>query len=66
MKIPATNLYMESTTNKTFPYTNHTYDIDGTGSSSVIPTTGNAGITSAIPTFTVMWLAGLGTLLSLL
>jgi len=68
MKIPATNLYMESTTNKTFPYTNHTYDIDGTGSSSVIPVTGgrNAGITLAIPTFAAMWLAGLGTLLSLL
>lgn len=60
---------MESTTNKTFPYTNHTYDIDGTGSPSVIPvTTGSnsAGITLAIPTFTAMWLAGLGTLLSLL
>ena len=68
MKIPATNLYMESTINKTFPYNNHTYDIDGTGSASVIPVTGSrsAGFTLAIPTLTAMWLAGLGTLLSLL
>ncbi|KAM6497063.1 hypothetical protein JOM56_007536 [Amanita muscaria] len=31
MKIPTTDMYMESTTNKTFPYANQTYDIDGTG-----------------------------------
>jgi len=67
MKIPTTDLYMETTTNKSFPHTNHTYDIDGTGSASVVQGTGkNAGFTPTIPTSTVLCLAGLGALLSLL
>ncbi|KAF8347810.1 chitin deacetylase [Amanita rubescens] len=58
MKIPTADLYMETTTNKSFPYTNHTYDIDGTGSPSASP----------LPFLrpTALCLAGLGILLNLL
>lgn len=66
MKIPTSNLYMETTTNKSFPYTNHTYDIDGTGSPSVIPVGKSAGFIPTIPTSTALCLAGLGALLGLL
>jgi len=33
-KMPATDIYLETTTNKTFPYTNHTVDTSGTGTNT--------------------------------
>ncbi|PFH51851.1 carbohydrate esterase family 4 protein [Amanita thiersii Skay4041] len=65
MKLPTSDLYLESTTNKTFPYTNHTVDINGDGKPES-PGSGNAGFTNAIPTFSVLYLGGLAALFSLL
>ncbi|KAF8637614.1 hypothetical protein AX17_002683 [Amanita inopinata Kibby_2008] len=63
MRIPTTDLYFESTTNKTFPYTNHTVDIDGDGTPS---RPGNAGFATTGPTFGALCLIGLATMFSLL
>ncbi|KAF8630464.1 hypothetical protein AX15_002913 [Amanita polypyramis BW_CC] len=68
MKIPTTNLYMESTTNQTFPFSNHTYDIDGTGSASALKVSGqkNSGLTTSAPTFSALCLVIFGAIFSVL
>lgn len=66
MNFPASNMYLESTTNKTFPYTNQTeggFDIDGDG---VVDTPGkdkSAGFTNSIPFLGALLSVGLGILL---
>jgi len=62
LKYPASNLYLESTTNATFPYRNHSMDIDGDGkadsliASAVVGYTPGIGLVSLIGAF---MLAGL-------
>jgi len=65
IKVPSSNMYFESTTNKTFPYTNQTgggYDIDGDG---VVDTLGkgNNGFTNSIPFFSALLSVGFAILL---
>jgi peptidoglycan/xylan/chitin deacetylase (PgdA/CDA1 family) len=77
MNIPATDLYMETTTNKTFPYHNHTYDIDGEstpGNNStpgIVKIGGKSGSSNAapivsIPIFTASWFIALAAFSSFL
>jgi peptidoglycan/xylan/chitin deacetylase (PgdA/CDA1 family) len=62
LKYPASNLYLESTTNASFPYRNHSMDIDGDGKAdsliagAVVGYTPGIGLLSLIGTF---MLAGL-------
>jgi len=72
MKIPTADLYMETTTNQTFPYHNHTYDIDGESTPGNNSTPGivkiggsngsgssNAAPIVSIPIFTAFWFIAL-------
>lgn len=55
-KIPASDLYFESNKNTSFPYTNHTYDINGDGKPGDLT---SAGFTHSLPTLSVLLLAGI-------
>jgi len=55
-KIPTSNLYMESNQNASFPYRNHTYNIDGS-------TTSSSGAAHLVPSLGLLSLAGLVSLL---
>ena len=71
MNIPATDMYLETTKNSTFPFRNHTaggLDVNGDGKADDKPgsATGNTGFTHSIPAFGSLLAAGIaavGTLL---
>lgn len=66
MKIPTSNMYFESTANKTFPYTNQTeggFDIDGDGEVDTLGKGKSAGFTNSIPFLGALLSVGLAVLL---
>jgi len=59
-KIPTSNLYFETNQNASFPYGNHTYDIDGDG----VLDSKNAGFTYSIPMLSILLVTGMVALLA--
>lgn len=68
MNIPTRDLYFESTTNKTFPWTNQTeggFDINGDGNIDTLTKGGNtsAGFVNPVPFLSAIISVGLAVLL---
>jgi len=65
VNMETSDLYFESTTNKTFPYSNHSVSIEGTASALAKPGSGfNAGFSNAISVLSTLSVVGLVMLCS--